>query len=647
MRPVPRTDRVKKAVLVAAAIVPAAWLTARSLPDPASACATAGRCPTLEARPKEAETALPTDDSDEGEDPRALVLPTGKIPSLTCREARRVVKQARELLAVEPAPIDARRFAASTSDWLDPHGLWSVAPDAPVGTAIAKRAKDLLADLETEPSPRGEARSEGEDVCASAETLGELLSVWVGGLGRTAREARELARATRPLPTDPRVRWDAIAATPFQDGAVTRTAHDLARLIGFGAGMAEAIHGAALSPYSDAAIERTVPDLPRHAWAEIVLAAAVRAYVPEIDPHGAWAPIDEETSIYDLALEVDPPARLWTDMTRTIAGARIDRGAMAPLREGDVVLEVAGVALAGLSVEQANQLAYVKPTGSERVLVMRRGEAAPLPVDIANTEPPPEAPSEGDDLAPRWVHFGDGLVAVIPIADVPDDLGDRLGVALRDARAYRGADGERVVGVLLDLRGNGGGSTDGAMAAIGEFLPGAPTFPMKRRDGTIEVDRAPIPRSDEIWSGPLAVLVDGESASAAEMIAGGLASYRRAELIGSKTYGKGCAQEYLDDDSQRGVLRLTTLMFSLPNGEPLQRIGLAPHIALGVGPGPEREAFLPHSLPPWRGPDVRDPSLIAEVDWPDSAGRVGPCDDEQVCGALRALGASPRAAARP
>lgn len=638
---------MKKALLVAAALVPAVWLVARTLPDPPLAQALAGRSPADAALIVEEPRAVATDESDEGDDPRALVLPSGKIPSLTCREARRVVKQARELLAVEPAPVDPRRFAAATSDWLDPHGMWSVASDAPIGTAIAKRAKDLLTDLETDPgASRDSARADADDTCGAAEAVGELLAAWVGGLGRTAREARELARSTRPLPTDPRVRWDALAATPFQDGAVTRTAHDLSRLIGFGAGMAEALYGDALTPFADAAIERTVPELTSHGWAEVLLAAAVRAYVPEIDPHGAWAPIDEETSIYDLALEVDPPPRLWTDMTRTIAGARIDRGALSPLREGDVVLEAAGVSLAGLSVEQANQLAYLKPGGAERVLVMRRGELGPLALDVLTNEEPATATCVDAALIPRWVNFGEGLVAVIPIADVPDDLGDRLGAVLREARSHRGPTGQRVVGVLLDLRGNGGGSTDGAMAAIGEFLPGAPTFPMKRRDGTIEVDRAPVPRAEEIWAGPLAVLVDGESASAAEMIAGGLASYRRAALLGSKTYGKGCAQEYLDDDSQRGVLRLTTLMFSLPDGEPLQRIGLAPTIALGLGPGPEREAFLPHSLPPWRGPDVRDPDLVREVAWPESSGRVGPCEDEQICGALRALGASPRAATR-
>jgi len=85
-------------------------------------------------------------------------------------------------------------------------------------------------------------------------------------------------------------------------------------------------------------------------------------------------------------------------------------------------------------------------------------------------------------------------------------------------------------------------------------------------------------------------------------------------------------------------MRLTTLVFSLPDGSPLQRVGIDPQIALGMGAGAEREAFLPHSLAPWTGPDVRDHALIHEVPWPPNAGHVGPCNDETLCRALRSLG---------
>jgi len=249
-----------------------------------------------------------------------------------------------------------------------------------------------------------------------------------------------------------------------------------------------------------------------------------------------------------------------------------------------------------------------------------------------------------DELETERVAYGGSDVLVVPIHDVRDDLGELLTHALLRGREKR----ERpLVAVVLDLRGNGGGSTDGAIDALGLFLPGAPLFPMKRRDGSLETDRAPEPPVVDRWEGPVAAFVDSETASAAEMIAGALAAYHRGVTVGTTTFGKGCAQEYLDDDAQVGVLRLTTLLYALPDGSAVQRLGLTPHVRFPFAlPGTkEREAMIPRAPPSWRGPDVRDVRMIARADigplvsaWPSHTGTVGPCKDPAVCDALRTLG---------
>src|SRR5262249_49176749 len=157
---------------------------------------------------------------------------------------------------------------------------------------------------------------------------------------------------------------------------------------------------------------------------------------------------------------------------------------------------------------------------------------------------------------------------------------------------------------------------------------GASLFPMRRRDGGLEVERAPEVEVERRYQGPLAVLVDGDSASAAEMIAGALGSYHRAVIVGDRTYGKGCAQEYLDDDAHVGVLRLTTLLFALPDGSPVQKTGILPNVRITLPQATERESKLVRALDAWRGPDVRDPALIKEVAWANHNGRVGPCRDD-------------------
>ncbi|MGH7268862.1 MAG: S41 family peptidase, partial [Polyangiaceae bacterium] len=162
------------------------------------------------------------------------------------------------------------------------------------------------------------------------------------------------------------------------------------------------------------------------------------------------------------------------------------------------------------------------------------------------------------------------------------------------------------------------------------------------------------PRVDR-WAGPVATLVDGDTASAAEMIAGALSAYRRGPMIGGRTFGKGCAQEYVDDDAQTGVIRMTTLLYALPDGTPVQRVGLASTIRypFGLFDADDREAALAHAPPTWRGPDVRDRAALAHIRdgtwrtaWPPNGGRVGPCKDADVCRALRLLGTSRATAMR-
>lgn len=562
---------------------------------------------------------------------RGFALPTGAPTALGCDQARLVVTQARTMLAAPPLRIDPAKFAEATSDWLDPHGLWSVAPDAPVGAALRQEAVALLEELQ---APAGSGS------CAAAERIGAELARWSQEIAGAFDEGVK-AGAARP-PGTPAEVWTLASSTPFEDGAVTRSARELSRELGREAGALRGRYGDALDRYVGTARERLAPSISAEGWSRAVIAAALRAYVPQLDAHGAWAPLEEEISIYDLALEVSPPMRLWSEMTRTALGVRVDRGAPAPLADGDVVLRIEDVALAGMSVEQAEQLsllADVRPGGSTRVAVLRRGLSAPIEVTVT---PEPEAPAAAApaELAVDRVRYGDGEVAVIGIPDVPDDLGDRLSRALLRAR-----EGQRPLrGVVLDVRANGGGSTDGAIAAIGHFLPGAALFPMRRRDGGVEVERAPDVPPSRGWAGPVAAVVDGDSASAAEMIAGALASYRRGVVVGDRTYGKGCAQEYLDDEAHVGVLRLTTLLYALPDGAPVQKVGITPQLLLSLPASSEREARVEHALGPWRGPDVRDPDRVGEVPWPAHAGRVGPCGDEIVCRALRALGAAPAAA---
>ena len=565
---------------------------------------------------------------------RLLPAPSNEPVRLTCAQARAVIAQARNNLAQEPPRVEPDALAASTIDWLDPHGLWSASPDAPAGTLIRAKASRLLDSLET---------TEGD--CAVANEIGVQLATWVEQLRtvfeRSQRESHDAFAADR------RTAWQAASEPAFENGPVQRPALDLARELGQRTALLERAFGIEHDSVSTPLLARMFPSLEPQTWGDAVLAAAVRAYVLQIDAHGAWAPFDEETSLYEVELEASGRRHLWARMSRTAVGVRVEDAPEPPMQPGDVVLAIGGVPTAGLSVEQVEQLGIIDPADpspTRSVVVLRAGDTRPSTVTVAVRTPAPSA-AANDDAATIHVDrigYRDKTVAVLAIYDVPDDLGDEVAAALAGVRLEQEPEG-----VILDLRGNGGGSIDGAKATVGLFLPGAPLFPMRRRDGSIELEVAPMPPQTDRWSGPVATLVDAETASAAEMIAGALSSYGRGVVIGARTYGKGCAQEYLDDDAAIGVLRLSTLVYALPDGRPVQRVGLPPDIGIGHDSAVEREDALPHAMAPWRGPDVRRTSMIASVPWPSHAGRFGPCRDATTCRALRALGMPRTAKVRP
>ena len=538
-----------------------------------------------------------------------------------------MVTQARSYLASAPQSADPHPFSDALIDWLDPHGLWSAAPDAPVAPIVRQRARELLAELE---APAGSVP------CAVSGELGATLSAWVTELRAIYLDAEKAAPALG------RPEAFRLAYLPsFEEGPVSRPARELAVELGRRVGAVRKAYGEPLEGARRAALERALPGEGVD-WQGVVLAAAVRAYLPQIDPHGGWAPLDEETSLYEIELEAAPPPRLWRKMVRTALGIRLEETSAEALAPGEVILAVGEVPTACLSVEQAEQLAFVDVEGtaplSKRVTVLGPNDEAPRQFDVRLTADPGASEDRPAGLESQLVPYGEGEVLLVSIGDVPDNLGEELSATLQRARGDA-----QVTGVVLDLRGNGGGSTDGASAALGVFLPGASLFPLRRRDGSVEVERAPVPQPADRWSGPLAVLVDGDTASAAEMIAGAIAAYHRGPIIGDRTYGKGCAQEYLDDDAHIGVLRLTTLVYALPDGSPVQMTGLQPTLRIPMPHAPEREANLSHAMLPWRGPDVRDRTLVRDTPWPGHGGLVGPCADATVCKALRALGA-PRAA---
>jgi carboxyl-terminal processing protease len=143
--------------------------------------------------------------------------------------------------------------------------------------------------------------------------------------------------------------------------------------------------------------------------------------------------------------------------------------------------------------------------------------------------------------------------------------------------------GEKIDGLVLDLRGNGGGYLPEATALTGLFIDKGPVVQLKVTTGELEVQDDP--ESGVAYAGPLAVLVDRFSASASEIFAGALQDYHRATILGQRTFGKGTVQNLvpLDRWSPRpvnGQLTVTIGKFYRVTGESTQHRGVEPDVPL-------------------------------------------------------------------
>lgn len=144
---------------------------------------------------------------------------------------------------------------------------------------------------------------------------------------------------------------------------------------------------------------------------------------------------------------------------------------------------------------------------------------------------------------------------------------------------------EKVDGIVIDLRNNGGGALNEAISLTGLFIEDGPVVQVKNANGQIDVGEDPDP--SQVYDGPLAVLVNKFSASASEIFAGAIQDYGRGIIIGDQTYGKGTVQNLIDlsrlmntsgSDDKAGQIKLTIAKYYRIDGGSTQNKGVVPDI---------------------------------------------------------------------
>ncbi len=162
----------------------------------------------------------------------------------------------------------------------------------------------------------------------------------------------------------------------------------------------------------------------------------------------------------------------------------------------------------------------------------------------------------------------------------------------------------KVDGIVIDLRGNGGGSLVEAVSLTGLFIKSGPVVQIRESSGEIQLNED---KDENIaYTGPLAVLVDQYSASASEIFAGAIQDYGRGTIIGEPTFGKGTVQTIVDlnryargNDDTLGKLKMTMAQFFRVNGDSTQHRGVVPDIVYptAVENDDQGERSLENALP--------------------------------------------------
>ena len=132
--------------------------------------------------------------------------------------------------------------------------------------------------------------------------------------------------------------------------------------------------------------------------------------------------------------------------------------------------------------------------------------------------------------------------------------------------------------LVIDLRGNPGGLLIAAVEAVELFIDNGVIVSTRGRNS--QEDFTYTSHGTSAWRVPLVVMIDEDSASAAEIFAGAIRDHRRGELVGAKSYGKGSVQGIFPLESSDAGLRLTTAKFYSPNGHPFNRVGVEPDVTI-------------------------------------------------------------------
>lgn len=319
-----------------------------------------------------------------------------------------------------------------------------------------------------------------------------------------------------------------------------------------------------------------------------LMRAALRGLLADLDPHSAYLEKPDADSFTEQAtgryvgVGVELEMRSGRDLT-VVAPVDGSPAAQAGIRTGDVIIAIDGKPISSDDVDSASRGLRGLPGTSVKLTLLREGDKSPREVTLVR------AAIKLDSVSYKMLEPGYGYLR---ISSIQTDSGTGMAAGIA---ALQRQSGGKLRGLVLDLRSNPGGLLDAAIAAADTVLD----------DGVIVSTRGRLANSNSIYrakpgdllaGAPIVLLIDGGTASAAEVLAGALHDHQRALLMGSRTFGKGSIQSVVSLANGDAV-KLTTGRYFTPSGESIQAHGIVPDVALHGDSGHGlREQDLPGHL---------------------------------------------------
>jgi carboxyl-terminal processing protease len=314
--------------------------------------------------------------------------------------------------------------------------------------------------------------------------------------------------------------------------------------------------------------ERVRADFVEELTDEELIEAAIAGMLTSLDPHSSFMnakrykamQVQTRGRFGGIGIEVT----MENGLVKVVSPIDETPAHRAGIMAGDLITQLEGEPVLGLTLEQAVEKMRGKVGTNIKLRVRRKGVND---FDVKITRAIVKIRAVRSHM--------DGNVGYLRITSFSSQASDGVKKAIGK---FREEVGEKLKGVIIDLRNNPGGLLDQAVKISDIFLEKGEIVSTRSRQ-VEDTSRFNARKGDLTYGLPLVVLINEGSASASEIVAGALQDHKRAILLGTKSFGKGSVQTIIPLSTQ-GAMRLTTARYYTPSGRSIQAVGIEPDIVV-------------------------------------------------------------------